>query len=204
MSGRYESRLFELRATGIIEARVTCDLDDRVLTVCSPPFSRADGRYGWMRYSLNIDERRIANYVVDRMSSCSEERVFHLSSAEASDLARMLDQESLSEADGMDDAKMTGLYGGWGWRDWWSMRFVAYGPDGRVVSRTEPLSMCSLGGKDSPCFERIESYLCERYDIWSFSSWQGRSDELFESTWVLDFYKDKHPKRMRLRRHLHG
>lgn len=106
----YRSRLFELRATGIIEARVTCDLDDRVLAVSSPPFSRADGRYGWMRYSPNVDERRVAEYVVDRLSSCSEEHIFHLSFEEASDLAGMLDREGLREADGMDDAKMTELY----------------------------------------------------------------------------------------------
>ena len=204
MSGRYESKFFELRATGIIDVRVTCDLDDQVLAVCSPPFSCADGRYRWMRCSPSIDERRVAEHVVDRLSACSEEHTFHLSLEEASDLAGMLDRGGLREADGMDDAKMAELYGGWGWRDWWRLQFVAYGSDGRVISRTEPLSMCSPGGKDSPCFERIESYLCEKYDIWSFSRWQGRGDELFESTWILDFYKDKHPQRMRLRRHLHG
>lgn len=51
MSGRNESRFFELRATGVIDVRVTCDLDDWVLAVCSPPFSCADGRYRWMRCS---------------------------------------------------------------------------------------------------------------------------------------------------------
>lgn len=123
MPGRYESRLFELIATGIIEVRVTCDLDDRVLTVCSPPFSCADGRYRWMRCSPSVDERRVAEHVVDRLSACSEEHAIRLSYKEASDLTDMLDRESLREADGMDDAEMTELYGGWGWRDWWSMQY---------------------------------------------------------------------------------
>ena len=183
---RYECRLFEIDVHGVMEARVVCDLVDRVLHIVTPSLCAGAGAYAWMRSSPNLDERRSAEAVCRKRETGSVERVIHIGEEEAAEIAAMLTRECIRGADGMTDSMMTERCKGWCYREHWTMTFTAYGPDGTTIAATEPLTHRSFWGQELG-FERIAMHLFDHYGILDYGDNSEEIRKMGETLWAGEF-----------------
>lgn len=146
------ARRFSMRAYGVLNFYIACDLDEGILRYWPKASSSPADR---LRYSRNSDERSLGRYlaqVEDEDAYCIG---VELSAAQVERLEALLTHDNIESMRGIDNNYMKERSMLFSFRDGGWLDFYAEGDAGWPPLKLKGLCWCSLVGDELP-FEKVE------------------------------------------------
>lgn len=146
------ARRFAIRAYGVLNRYIACDLDEGILRYWPKAYSDPNKR---LLYSRNSDERNLGRYLAQAEDEDAYCIGVELTTGQIERLESLLSSENIESMRGIDDQHMGERSRHWCYRDGWWMDFYAEGDAGWPPLDLTGLGWCSFVGDELP-FEKVE------------------------------------------------
>lgn len=149
------ARRFAFSAGGLINYKLSCDLDEKRVRYRPGSINK---KYWPLMLSGNRNEREALLEIERAFAESATCIGIDLTDEQVKVMEEMLSAEDIEKMRGIDDKAMHDRSGGWCYRDGWWLSFYAEGDASWPPISLEGIAYCSFIGDELP-FERLESYI---------------------------------------------